>query len=85
MRDHGGSIVNTQLLARILFKHTTLGNNASNGPSGAAGGIQNMTITLGQEWIESDVRIKCIQRGLAVWTEFEGIAFHFLPLTIEHN
>ena len=61
MRDHGGSIVNI-----------TLGNR--NGMpamvhSGAArAGIENMTITLSQEWMESGVRINCVRPGI-VWTE----------------
>jgi len=61
MRDHGGSIVNI-----------TLGNrngmpNMSH--SGAArAGIENMSITLSQEWIESGVRINCVRPGI-VFTE----------------
>ena len=61
MRDHGGTIVNI-----------TLGNR--NGMpnmvhSGAArSGIENMTITLSQEWIESGVRINCVRPGI-VWTD----------------
>ncbi|KAL7504688.1 hypothetical protein ACHAXN_002273 [Cyclotella atomus] len=60
MRDHGGNIVNI-----------TLGNR--NGMpnmvhSGAArAGIENMTITLSQEWMESGVRINCVRPGI-VWT-----------------
>mmetsp|Transcript_1096 Transcript_1096/g.2222 ORF Transcript_1096/g.2222 Transcript_1096/m.2222 type:complete len:311 (+) Transcript_1096:86-1018(+) len=61
MRDHGGSIVNI-----------TLGNR--NGMpnmvhSGAArAGIENMSITLSQEWMESGVRINCVRPGI-IWTE----------------
>ncbi|KAL3803897.1 hypothetical protein HJC23_004059 [Cyclotella cryptica] len=61
MRDHGGNIVNI-----------TLGNR--NGMpnmihSGAArAGIENMTITLSQEWMESGVRINCVRPGI-VWTD----------------
>ena len=61
MRDNGGSIVNI-----------TLGNrngmpNMSH--SGAArAGIENMSITLSQEWIESGVRINCVRPGI-VFTE----------------
>ncbi|KAL7516586.1 hypothetical protein ACHAWX_001591 [Stephanocyclus meneghinianus] len=61
MRDHGGSIVNI-----------TLGNR--NGMpnmvhSGAArAGIENMAITLSQEWMESGVRINCVRPGI-VWTD----------------
>ena len=61
MRDHGGKIVNI-----------TLGNR--NGMpnmvhSGAArAGIENMTITLSQEWMESGVRINCVRPGI-VWTD----------------
>jgi len=61
MRDHGGSIVNI-----------TLGNR--NGMpmmvhSGAArAGIENMTATLCNEWIESGVRINCVRPGI-IWTE----------------
>ena len=61
MRDHGGSIVNI-----------TLGNR--NGMpnmvhSGAArAGVENMTITLSQEWMESGVRINCVRPGI-IWTE----------------
>lgn len=61
MRDHGGSIVNI-----------TLGNrngmpNMSH--SGAArAGIENMSITLSQEWMESGVRINCVRPGI-VFTE----------------
>lgn len=57
MRDHGGSIVNI-----------TLGNR--NGMpnmvhSGAArAGIENMTITLSQEWMESGVRMNCVRPGI---------------------
>lgn len=57
MRDHGGSIVNI-----------TLGNR--NGMpnmchSGAArAGIENMSITLSQEWMESGVRINCVRPGI---------------------
>ena len=61
MRDHGGSIVNI-----------TLGNR--NGMpmmvhSGAArAGIENMTATLCNEWIESGVRINCVRPGI-IFTE----------------
>jgi peroxisomal trans-2-enoyl-CoA reductase len=61
MRDHGGSIVNI-----------TLGNR--NGMpnmvhSGAArAGIENMSITLSQEWMESGVRVNCVRPGI-VFTE----------------
>ena len=61
MRDNGGSIVNI-----------TLGNrngmpNMSH--SGAArAGIENMSITLSQEWMESSVRINCVRPGI-VFTE----------------
>eukprot|EP01082_Thalassiosira_pseudonana_P014125 g11987.t1.1.5e17418b g11987 g11987.t1 contig6:996615-997419(+) len=61
MRDNGGSIVNI-----------TLGNR--NGMpnmvhSGAArAGIENMSITLSQEWMESGVRINCVRPGI-VFTE----------------
>lgn len=57
MRDNGGSIVNI-----------TLGNR--NGMpnmchSGAArAGIENMSITLSQEWMESGVRINCVRPGI---------------------
>mmetsp|Transcript_3760 Transcript_3760/g.8231 ORF Transcript_3760/g.8231 Transcript_3760/m.8231 type:complete len:331 (-) Transcript_3760:164-1156(-) len=57
MRDHGGAIVNI-----------TLGNR--NGMpnmchSGAArAGIENMSITLSQEWMESDVRVNCVRPGI---------------------
>jgi len=57
MRDNGGSIVNI-----------TLGNR--NGMpnmvhSGAArAGIENMSITLSQEWMESDVRVNCVRPGI---------------------
>ena len=57
MRDNGGSIVNI-----------TLGNR--NGMpnmvhSGAArAGIENMTITLSQEWMESGVRVNCVRPGI---------------------
>ncbi|EED93408.1 probable trans-2-enoyl-coa reductase, partial [Thalassiosira pseudonana CCMP1335] len=75
MRDNGGSIVNI-----------TLGNR--NGMpnmvhSGAArAGIENMSITLSQEWMESGVRINCVRPGI-VFTEsgFEnyGPAERILP------
>lgn len=61
MRDNGGSIVNI-----------TLGNR--NGMpnmchSGAArAGIENMSITLSQEWMESSVRINCVRPGI-VYTD----------------
>lgn len=61
MRDHGGTIVNI-----------TLGNR--NGLVGmthsaaARAGIENMTATLCNEWIESDVRINCVRPGI-IWTE----------------
>jgi peroxisomal trans-2-enoyl-CoA reductase len=61
MREHGGSIVNI-----------TLGNR--NGMpnmvhSGAArAGIENMSITLSQEWMESRVRVNCVRPGI-VFTE----------------
>ena len=61
MRDNGGRIVNI-----------TLGNR--NGMpnmvhSGAArAGIENMSITLSQEWMESGVRINCVRPGI-VFTE----------------
>ena len=57
MRDNGGSIVNI-----------TLGNR--NGMpcmahSGAArAGVENMAITMSQEWIESGVRINCVRPGI---------------------
>lgn len=57
MRDHGGSIVNI-----------TLGNR--NGMpnmchSGAArAGIENMSVTLSQEWMESNVRVNCVRPGI---------------------
>lgn len=57
MRDNGGSIVNI-----------TLGNR--NGMpnmchSGAArAGIENMSVTLSQEWMESDVRVNCVRPGI---------------------
>lgn len=57
MRDNGGSIVNI-----------TLGNrNGMPGMahSGAArAGVENMTITMSQEWIESGVRINCVRPGI---------------------
>jgi peroxisomal trans-2-enoyl-CoA reductase len=61
MRDHGGTIVNI-----------TLGNR--NGLVGmvhsaaARAGIENMTATLCNEWIESDVRINCVRPGI-IFTE----------------
>jgi peroxisomal trans-2-enoyl-CoA reductase len=61
MRDHGGSIVNI-----------TLGNR--NGMpnmchSGAArAGIENMSITLSQEWMECGIRINCVRPGI-VYTD----------------
>lgn len=61
MRDHGGSIVNI-----------TLGNrNGLVGMSHSAAaraGIENMTATLCNEWIESDVRINCVRPGI-IFTE----------------
>lgn len=57
MRDNGGSIVNI-----------TLGNR--NGMpfmchSGAArAAVENMTMTLCSEWMESDVRINCVRPGI---------------------
>ena len=61
MRDHGGAIVNI-----------TLGNR--NGMpnmvhSGAArAGVENMSITLSSEWMESNVRINCVRPGI-IWTD----------------
>jgi peroxisomal trans-2-enoyl-CoA reductase len=61
MRDHGGSVVNI-----------TLGNR--NGMpnmvhSGAArAGIENMSITLSQEWMECAIRVNCVRPGI-VYTD----------------
>uniref|UniRef100_A0A7S4ABX3 Peroxisomal trans-2-enoyl-CoA reductase n=1 Tax=Pseudo-nitzschia australis TaxID=44445 RepID=A0A7S4ABX3_9STRA len=61
MRDHGGSIVNI-----------TIGNR--NGMPGmmhsaaARAGIENMTVSLCTEWIESNVRINCVRPGI-IFTE----------------
>ena len=61
MRDHGGSIVNI-----------TLGNrngmpNMSH--SGAArAGIENLSISLSQEWMECGIRINCVRPGI-VYTD----------------
>ena len=61
MQEHGGSIVNI-----------TIGNrNGLPGMihSGAArAGVENMTATLCNEWIESNVRINCVRPGI-IWTE----------------
>lgn len=57
MRDNGGSVVNI-----------TLGNR--NGMpnmchSGAArAGVENMSVTLSQEWMESGVRVNCVRPGI---------------------
>jgi len=57
MRDNGGAIVNI-----------TIGNR--NGMPGmmhsaaARAGIENMTISLCNEWIESNVRINCVRPGI---------------------
>ncbi|KAG7353522.1 short-chain dehydrogenase/reductase SDR [Nitzschia inconspicua] len=61
MRDHGGSIVNI-----------TIGNR--NGMPGmmhsaaSRAGVENMTASLCQEWIESRVRINCVRPGI-IFTE----------------
>mmetsp|Transcript_16834 Transcript_16834/g.46494 ORF Transcript_16834/g.46494 Transcript_16834/m.46494 type:complete len:301 (-) Transcript_16834:1753-2655(-) len=61
MGDNGGSIVNV-----------TIGNR--NGMPGmmhsasARAGVENMTISLSQEWIESNIRINCVRPGI-IFTE----------------
>ncbi|KAL3910000.1 MAG: hypothetical protein SGILL_007863 [Bacillariaceae sp.] len=61
MRDYGGSIVNI-----------TIGNR--NGMPGmmhsaaSRAGVENMTASLCQEWIESKVRINCVRPGI-IFTE----------------
>jgi peroxisomal trans-2-enoyl-CoA reductase len=61
MRDHGGSIVNI-----------TIGNR--NGMPGmmhsaaSRAGVENMSASLCQEWIESGVRINCVRPGI-IFTE----------------
>jgi NAD(P)-dependent dehydrogenase (short-subunit alcohol dehydrogenase family) len=61
MRDNGGSIVNI-----------TIGNR--NGMPGmmhsaaSRAGVENMTASLCQEWIESKVRINCVRPGI-IFTE----------------
>ena len=57
MQEHGGSIVNI-----------TIGNR--NGMPGmmhsaaSRAAVENMTVTLCQEWIESKVRINCVRPGI---------------------
>jgi len=61
MRDHGGAIVNI-----------TIGNR--NGMPGmmhsaaSRAGVENMTASLCQEWIESRVRVNCVRPGI-IFTE----------------
>ena len=61
MRDNGGSIVNITLGAR----NGLVGMSHS---AAARAGIENLTATLCNEWMESDVRINCVRPGI-VWTE----------------
>jgi peroxisomal trans-2-enoyl-CoA reductase len=57
MQDHGGSIVNITLGNRNGFPLMS--------HSGAArAGVENMSITLSQEWMESGVRVNCVRPGI---------------------
>lgn len=61
MQDHGGSIVNITLGNRNGFPNMS--------HSGAArAGVENMTISLSSEWMESDVRVNCVRPGV-IWTD----------------
>jgi len=61
MRDHGGTIVNITLGMR----NGLVGMTHS---AAARAGVENMTKTLCNEWMESDVRINCVRPGI-IWTD----------------
>lgn len=61
MSEHGGRIVNITLGNRNGFMGMT--HSAA-----ARAGVENMTATLCNEWIESDVRINCVRPGV-IWTD----------------
>ncbi|KAL3937246.1 MAG: hypothetical protein SGARI_002197 [Bacillariaceae sp.] len=61
MRDNGGSIVNIT----IDYRNGMPGMMHS---AAARAAVENMTVTLCQEWIESKVRINCVRPGI-IYTE----------------
>ena len=61
MKDHGGSIVNIT----IGFRNGMPGMMHS---AASRAGVENMTVTLCTEWIDSNIRINCVRPGI-IFTE----------------